>query len=120
MPKQNNSGKKLTDFCSIENPACVKAHAYRYIFYSEEIDKNLANFLNGFGVLKYDINTTNLIKIVSVSGYNITARIGSKAIIFKFPKKYFWKKDPKLTRKDELEECICKWLEDKLSIKIDR
>lgn len=85
-----------------------------------EVDASLANYLTNFGTPKYDLNKVKLFRIMTADNYTLKTRLKSTVINLSLPKELQNTNIQNNTRKQEFEEGLTKWLENKMQIKIVR
>lgn len=73
--------------------------------------------MKSFGSPKFNLSTTNLIKIEG-DGYTVECRLKRTEIKFSIPKHLEGKDLQKESRKPEFEENLRQWIESKLQMKI--
>ena len=108
---------KFIDIVKISMSGCSKCFSAVYILPCR-IDKDIANYLSEFGLPKYKLNVTKLLRIDTDDGFHIESKIGSKKIKFVMPKSYEKIQLSKNTKKINFEKCIAEWLSDTLNIQI--
>lgn len=107
---------KFKDIIKSHVKDCKKCFQLVY-FLPIEIEKDIVEFLEGFGEPKYDLDILSLLQIESDDGYTVKGRLTNNYLYLSLPIK-FKKMGPARSRKQEFEDCISKWIENRLQITI--
>lgn len=108
---------RFDDIITLKYSTCKKCLA---IIYSVpcEINKVFPKYFDSFGNVLYPLSQTNLVKIKTPDKYEIETRLGSTFIKFKLPENLKSNNLDQKSRKIEFEECLTKWIEKTVKIKI--
>jgi len=110
---------KYSDVVKMSRKSCKTCLTLIYTMPCE-VDRALVGYMSPFGESKFDLKVVSLLHIESDDNYTIRSKIGRMAVSLSIPKR-FEKFDLDLkTRKPEFEQCLVKWLENKLDISIVR
>lgn len=108
---------KFSDLVTTKTSGCSKCFSVLYTLPCQ-IDKKIATYFKSFGKPVYPLKSVNFLRIDSMDGFHIEARINAKVIKFVLPKKYEKHDIDKIARKNEFEKQLVEWLTDKLKINI--
>ena len=107
---------KFADVVKTKTGGCPKCFSITYTL-PYNIDKDLADFLAGFGSPVYDLNAIKVLRINAANGLHIEGRVGAKSIKLVMPKKYENKAN--IQERDDFERNLADWLTKKLKITVE-
>jgi len=109
---------KFSELIKTKISGCAKCFSVLYVLPCQ-LDKDIAKyFKKSFGDPVYPLKSVSFVRINTHDGFHIEGRIRAKVIKFVMPKKYEKYNINKISKKIEFEDCLLKWLEVKLNIKI--